>query len=269
MSAGIGVLGVLGTLVATCALLGGCRQVPHAEYEVAAADRVTGSVELAEDESGLMLGPLDAESRRGLLALSAWSESARTRVHARFDDGGTASVLRSSTPGMRGDRRVNLVEIRADGADTPDLRTTIALADEGLVSLDTLSGGVLSEFEPSALFLPSELSSGESVERAFSVRSSGGPIGGGSDGEGTVRIEGIGRQAIGTPLGMFDAFVVDSELSMKVGVARIVFSKRMWIDDAFGLVAERKRDRVTVFGVAVRKRDSVSVVVSESAEVER
>lgn len=152
--------------------------------------------------------------------------------------------------------------------ETTELRTTLALTEEGVVSLRTLSGEVLSEFEPGALFLPNELRPGEVIELDFAVRSSGGAIGRGSDGTGKVRVEGIGRQVVGTPLGLFDAFVVESELSMKVGVARIVFARRLWIDDAFGLIAEKKRDRVTVFGVVVRKRDSISVVESDCTQTE-
>ncbi|GEM_PF-2938967 len=257
----------MSVLVASLVLgvFGGCRPAPRASYGLSDLGREPGRAGLTEDEFGLLVGELDSGSGRPLVGLSAWTEHSRVRVHTRFTDGTPERILRSTLPGDRGGRRVNEITVGPVGAGEPDLRTVIALTGEGLVSLETLGGGVLSVFEPGALFLPAGLEAGEMLERAFGVRSSGGPIGRGSDGRGTVRIEGIGRQVIGTPIGLFDAFVVDSELSMKVGVARIVFARRMWIDDAFGLVAERTRDRVSVFGMTVRRRDWVSIIESETA----
>ncbi|MEM9373202.1 MAG: hypothetical protein AAGA55_06120 [Planctomycetota bacterium] len=240
----------------------GCRHVPSATYEFGRSVPAAADPRLEPDESGLMLGELD-RSGRALSALAVWSPQPRTRIYRRFQDGPDQRVFRTSRPVGVGDQRQNMIEVRAASEETPGTRTLLALTGDGVFTLRNDSGGVSSVFDPGALFLPTELQSGGVAERSFDVRSSGSLIGEDSAGSGVVRIEGMGRQPIGTPAGLFEAFVLETELAMTVGAARILFSRRLWIDDAFGLVAEIGRDRVTVFGVPVRTREWVSVAEGE------
>ena len=145
----------------------------------------------------------------------------------------------------------------------------LAKNNEGDITIvSNVANGIESEFEPRALFMPSTLSAGQEIVSEIKVNATG-PMFGSGKGDGTSTIRGIGTQTIEVPAGVFDAFVLESELSFTVGPALIVLGQRAWVaQDAgtVGIVAEEGRELVKVFGISVHSQTRVSVLSEQSSE---
>ena len=244
----------------------GCAGGARAEYMTSAetagiaAGSGWSSEAVERDSYGLLLGELELGAG-SILGDAAWTDGPKRRVFERFTPDGSARVARVYTPVEIGPAWLGATDVAEidEGGDAVGRSIRLARTEEGLFTLVTDSGSVRSEFEPGALFLPKQLAFGEVVERSFRVAASGGPVGKGSDGTGTVRVEGIGSQVVVVPAGRFQAGVAETRLSMKIGPARIVVTRRLWVDPVFGVVAERGKERVTVFGVPFRDDEWVAI----------
>lgn len=215
---------------------------------------------LTPRESGLRVGEL-AETG-AVSAAAIWMNSARSDRFLRFTSASSKpeSVTRTITPQNNGSLSIELATEITSAASG---RSCLVREDSGdIVIASNLANKIESQFEPQAIFMPTVLNAGESVEREIAVQSKG-PMFGSGKGKGTSVIRGIGTQTIETPAGLFEAFVIESELAFSVGPARITLTQRAWIDQGktrAGIVAEEGQESVKVFGLAVHSESRVSVL---------
>ena len=239
----------------------GCRSLAVAVYPASEA-ATQAQVDLVQRESGLRVGPLAEQGE--LSAEAMWSPVARHDRFLRFRSGASDAdvVLRRTTIPETDEAPERLIELFV-GSEQPETMSSLQLADDGAIEIVASDGaGIASTFEPAALMLPAELSAGETVERVFEVSSKGKPFGSGS-GSGVATVRGIGQQVIQAPAGIYDTFVFESEISFKVGPARITLGQRAWValeTGGPGLVAEEGWEHVTVFGLGVHDAKRVSVL---------
>lgn len=211
-------------------------------------------------ESGLMVGELRTEG--SIAAASVWTQTARSDRFLRFtsERSEPESVLRSITPESDGTLTIQLA---TEVQSVVSGRTQLELGEAGdILIVSNLSNKVESDFDPRAVFLPETLLAGDSVDREIEVQSTG-PMFGSGSGKGTSIVRGIGIQTIETPAGVFDAFVIESELKFAVGPARIALTQRAWIDQGdkrAGMVAEEGKESIKVFGISVHSESRVSVL---------
>ncbi|MEO0511787.1 MAG: hypothetical protein AAF108_02690 [Planctomycetota bacterium] len=212
-----------------------------------------------ERESGLRIGKLSAE---GVLPADAfWLRPEMRAVFRRSEEGETIEVERAmSEPDPEGVRTILITSV-GDGAVVG--RTSIERREDGAIVIrENKTSDIESAFTPAALLSPRELAVGVRVEEPFEVKTTGRPVTSGT-GDGAVELTGLGTQDVETGLGVVRAFVIESEMSFKIGPARIVLSQRSWVDPTpggFGLVAEESRDSVKVFGIGVHSADRVSLI---------
>ncbi|GAB5496012.1 MAG: hypothetical protein Phyf2KO_10920 [Phycisphaerales bacterium] len=250
--------GLVGFMLASHA----CSSRAIAVYEV----KDTSAELLSERESGLRVGTLLEEGQIG--PGSFWASTGRVDAFLRFTSGSKdpEPVTRTLTPGPDG---TLIVEIASEAKSAATGRNVLAKNNEGDITIvSNAANGIESEFEPKALFMPSTLSAGQEIVREIKVNATG-PMFGSGNGDGTSTIRGIGTQTIEVPAGMFDAFVLESELSFTVGPALIVLGQRAWVaQDAgtVGIVAEEGRELVKVFGISVHSQTRVSVLSEQSSE---
>lgn len=242
-----------GLAVALAVYVVSCSSSPVADY----ASTHEHSVLMTERASGLRVGPLDESGavsadafwpeRRGadtFIEFANDSADGGARVERRFvflDDGSVrVEVVRDETT-------VNEIERRSDGA-------VVARLNNG--------AEIRSVFAPSALVFVDGLGAGEAAVEPFEVTSTV-PVIGETDGKGEAAVRGIGMQAVETPAGVFDAFVVESSLVFMVGPAKISLKQRAWVDvrpDGLGIVAEEGVEKVWVFGMPRHDRERVAVL---------
>lgn len=224
---------------------------------------------LAPRESGLRVGELTQTG--SVTAEQIWSKSTRSDRFLRFTSSSRQAepVTRTITPDEDGSLRVEIVTEVTSAASG---RSRLLLDESGdVVIASNLANKIESDFEPMAIFMPKTLAVDERIEREIGVQSKG-PMFGSGTGKGTSVIQGIGTQTIETPAGLFEAFVIESELAFAVGPARIVLSQRAWIDQTeshAGIVAEEGRETVKVFGISVHNESRVSVLDAEHVLAEQ
>ena len=215
---------------------------------------------LTPRESGLRVGELTLSG--SVSANAIWIDVARSDRFLRFTSASSKpeSVTRTITPEEDGSLTI---ELATEVTSAASGRSSLVREDSGdVVIASNLANKIESSFEPRAIFMPSVLSAGEEVERKIGVQSKG-PMFGSGKGEGTSVIRGIGTQTIETPAGLFEVFVIESELSFSVGPARITLKQRAWIDQGenrAGIVAEEGQESVKVFGIGVHSESRVSVL---------
>lgn len=250
------------TLIGASLTIYACSNLAVAHYET----QPSPLVELTARESGLMVGQLDES---GSLSVDQFLvERARKDRFLRFMSSSDEpeTVIRSITPESDG---TLIVELATDSASAASGRSVLVLDETGGLLIDSnLANNIESTFSPRALFLPASLSAGEEIIREIEVQSKGNMFSSGS-GEGTSTIRGIGTQLIEVPAGLYEAFVVESELSFSIGPARIVLTQRAWFaigEDGIGIVAEEGRELVKVFGISAHNENRVSVLEEESVD---
>lgn len=251
-------------LIGTSLTIHACRNRAIAYYEIQ-----TGSpIRLTTRDSGLRVGELDESG--SLHAGQLLVDRARTDRFLRFTSGSDEpeTVLRSITPAADGSLTIVLATGSTSAASG---RSVLVLDETGDLLIDSnLANNIESTFEPRALFLPAMLSAGEEFVRPIRVQSEGNLFSSGS-GEGTSTIRGIGIQLVEVPAGLYEAFVVESELSFAIGPARIVLTQRAWFAinrNGVGVVAEEGRELVRVFGIPAHNEKRVSVLAQEMIEDE-
>lgn len=223
------------------------------------------AVPLSERESGLRVGELLEEGQLG--AESVWATAGRVDRFLRFVSSSETpeAVTRTLSPESDG---TLVVELMTETKSTATGRNVLEKSEAGeILIVSNVANGIESAFEPRALFMPATLLAGEEIVREIRVSATG-PMFGSGEGDGTSTIRGIGSQTIEVPAGLFEAFVLESELSFSVGPARIVLSQRAWVArDAgtVGIVAEEGRELVKVFGIAVHNQSRVSVLSDQGA----
>ncbi len=232
----------------------GCGGKAVAQYDTPSAS----SIGLTTTDSGLRVGEL---RESGVLAAEHfWTDTERRDRFLRFtsDSSEPERVLRTIMP--EGD---GVIRIEFGGESSEPNWARIVLAESGDILIDSnLANGIESTFEPQALFLPAVLNAGDDVVREIAVESKGGLFGSGSGG-GTSTVSGIGTQVIEVPAGVYEAFVVDSQLAFSVGPARIKLTQRAWFAlnvSGVGVVAEEGEELVRVFGVTAHRQSRVSVL---------
>lgn len=251
-------VGLVGFMLASHA----CSSRAFAVYEA----KATSAELLGERDSGLRVGTLLEEGQVG--PGSIWASTGRVDTFLRFtsDSKDPQTATRTLTPGPDG---TLVVEIVSEGKSTATGRNVLAKSSEGDITIvSNVANGIESEFEPRALFMPSTLSAGQEIVREIKVNATG-PMFGSGKGDGTSIIRGIGTQTIEVPAGVFDAFVLESELSFTVGPALIVLGQRSWVAQdvgTVGIVAEEGRELVKVFGISVHSQTRVSVLNEQSSE---
>ncbi len=215
---------------------------------------------LTTRKSGLRVAELTPNG--SVSAGDIWTDVSRRDQFLRFTSASSKpeSVIRTITPAEDGSLTI---ELATEVTSAASGRSRLVLEDSGdVVIASNLANKIESDFMPRAIFMPSVLNAEESVEREIEVQSKG-PMFGSGKGKGTSVIRGIGTQTIETPAGIYEAFVIESELSFSVGPARIVLTQRAWIDQGqtqAGIVAEEGRESVKVFGIGMHNESRVSVL---------
>lgn len=251
-------------LIGTSLTIYACSNLAVAYYET----QPGSLVELTARESGLKVGQLDES---GSLSVDQFLvESARKDRFLRFMSSSDEpeTVIRSITPESDG---TLTIELATNSASAASGRSVLVLDETGDLLIDSnLANNIESTFDPRALFLPATLSAGEEIVREIQVQSKGNLFSSGS-GEGTSTIRGIGTQLIEVPAGLYETFVVESELSFSIGPARIVLTQRAWFatgKNGTGIVAEEGKELVKVFGISAHNENRVSVLAEEMIEEE-
>jgi len=252
----LGVMLLVPTVIVGAMVLVACSSRAVAVYEPLAS--VTSP--MVARASGIRVGEL-AES--GSLASDAvWATEARSDAFVRFtsESDEPERVVRRLAPtpaeGL-------VVELRTQRQSAASGKSVLILDESGdVLILSNVANKIESDFEPRAIFMPAELAAGEEVVREIGVKSEG-PMFGSGSGKGTSKVAGVGMQTVETPAGVFEAFVVESELDFKVGPARITLGQRAWIDTSgrrVGVVAEEGREIVRVLGLTVHSETRVSLL---------
>lgn len=251
-------------LIGTSLTIYACSNLAVAYYET----QPGSLVELTARGSGLKVGDLD---KSGSLSVDQFLvESARKDRFLRFMSSSDEpeTVIRSITPESDG---TLTIELATNSASAASGRSVLVLDETGDLLIDSnLANNIESTFSPRALFLPASLSAGEEIIREIEVQSKGNMFSSGS-GEGTSTIRGIGTQLIEVPAGLYETFVVESELSFSIGPARIVLTQRAWFatgKNGTGIVAEEGKELVKVFGISAHNENRVSVLAEEMIEEE-
>lgn len=251
-------------LIGTSLTIYACSNLAVAYYET----QPNPLVELTARESGLQVGKLDES---GSLSVDQFIvKDARKDRFLRFISASDEpeTVLRSIMPETDGSLTIVLA---TDSTSAASGRSVLVIDEAGDLLIDSnLANNIESTFEPRALFLPATLSAGEEIVREIQVQSKGNLFSSGS-GEGTSTIRGIGTQLIEVPAGLYETFVVESELSFSIGPARIVLTQRAWFatgKNGTGIVAEEGKELVKVFGISAHNENRVSVLADEMIEEE-
>jgi len=218
--------------------------------------------------SGLRVGEL-AES--GSLSVDSFLvHGARRDRFLRFTSSSNDPevIIRSIVPERDGSLTI---ELTTESMDAVSARSVLVMDEARNVLIQSnLANSIESTFEPKAVFLTATLSAGVEIVREIGVRSEGSLFSSGS-GEGTSIVRGVGTQMIEVPAGLYEAFVVESELSFSIGPARILLTQRGWFAKSkkgVGVVAEEGRERVEVFGITAHNESRVSVLAAEKIEEE-
>lgn len=216
--------------------------------------------------SGIRVGEIVAEG--GLASDAVWATRDRLDVFVRFtsESDDPERVVRRLAPtpaeGL-------VIELRTQRTSAAAGKSVLILEESGgVVILSNVANRIESTFEPGAIFMPVSLAAGEKVVRQIGVTSEGAMFGKGS-GKGTSSVTGLGTQRVETPAGVFEAFVVESELDFKVGPARITLAQRAWIDtsgESLGVVAEEGSELVRVLGLTVHEESRVSLIETLDAQ---
>lgn len=250
------------TLIGVPLTMSACGRMAVATYDT----QLTPPIEMNARASGLKVGELNESG--SFTADTFLADGARKDRFLRFTSASKEpeAVIRSITP--ESDSSLT-IEVATETASAVSGRTVLVMAESGEVLIrSNRANNIESTFEPKALFLPATLDAGVEIVREIGVRSVGNLFSSGS-GEGTSTIRGIGTQVIEVPAGLYEAFVVESELSFSVGPARIVLTQRAWFamnEKGVGVVAEEGRERVTVFGISAHNERRVSVLAAENVQ---
>lgn len=164
-----------------------------------------------------------------------------------------------------GGLRVTKIEAAAvvGGGMVPDERTRQVLeivrtpeGDAALASTVEQKDQVVTRFDPPLLALPAALAVGarrtqDLYVRVFPIAS---PERVQSQGKATLTLTCEAIERVRVPAGEFDAARVESVLRIDLGTAKVTVTTTLWYAAGVGLVAERHREKVTVFGVVIRQK---------------
>lgn len=159
-------------------------------------------------------------------------------------DGGEEKLIREQT-----------LLVREDGA--------IVLAEE-----INHAEGVEVVFDPPLVVLPASVESSATVmnEGKMTVH----PLGdrGRVRAKGTVRDTStcVGSWRVSTPAGAFDAWKLTSSFDANLGASRVHNETEIWVVPGIGIISERRREKTTVFGVAIRNNAESWILVETSGE---
>lgn len=129
--------------------------------------------------------------------------------------------------------------------------------DGGVAMLQTVEHAdkVVTSFEPPLVVLPGRLDGGSTLRQTLRmvVRPIGKPETIQSEGAASNELTYVADETVETPAGTFEAARVRSVLKVKLGTANVTATTDAWYAPGVGLVAQRRQERVTVFGVPVRE----------------
>lgn len=136
--------------------------------------------------------------------------------------------------------------------------------DQVLVQTTEHADGVVTEMKPPMLVFPARLEAGKPDKREFRmiVHPAGNPKAVKNEGPASNELVYEADEVLDVPAGRFEARKVTSTLRAELGKARVENVTESWYapPPGPGLVAERERQRVTVFGVPVRVSDRMWVL---------
>ncbi|MEM8756734.1 MAG: hypothetical protein AAGF47_03015 [Planctomycetota bacterium] len=154
----------------------------------------------------------------------------------------------------------------SDREPSLDRRVLLSRGADGSVLLSESSGGeedLTTLFDPPARMAAALMAPGESIEDEFRIRvldADGDEV---RTGTGTTRIRYAGKQQIETPLGVFDADLLLTDLTIDSGIATIARRQRQWIATVRPgrtmIVAEDVAEQVRVLGFSRSKRHRLAI----------
>lgn len=205
---------------------------------------------VAEDRGPIEAGKVSGQGA-GSLAYAAWAAGDAERLLMLREPAGDGTVSVRRAP------------VRA-GAIAPDLgrlsELSMVTLPDGTVAIARSverSEGVATDFDPPMVLVPGRLARGERVEQdvRLTVRPLGNPEQVRNAGAGRRVVEYVGDERVRTPAGEFAARRLRTTLTGNLGGPELRVTVDLWYADGVGLVAEDSRERVTVFGLEVRKKD--------------
>lgn len=228
------------------ALLGGCASQELDQSQVTAP---TGS----RPSSGVVM---PAQATLGGARLAEYrSTSDDVRMVIRREEAATGkdwTVTRSEAHGA------------GEAAVASELVFRMEREDQVLVQTTEHADDVVTEMKPPMLVFPASLEAGKAVKREFRmiVHPAGNPKAVKNEGPASNELVYEADETIAVPAGTFETRKVRSTLRAELGKAKVENITESWYaaPPGPGLVAERERQRVTVFGVPVRVSDRMWVL---------
>lgn len=146
----------------------------------------------------------------------------------------------------------------------------LALTDTGDVVLEKqieAADGVTTTFTPPMIILPASLAPGQTFEQAFAMRSvlTDRPDRERGSGPATQTTTLAAWERIATPAGEHLAARIEAVLRAKLGPASVTSTSTTWYAPGLGILAETRREEVTVMGLKIRDQRQGWVLQSPGA----
>ncbi len=175
-------------------------------------------------------------------------------------------VIRREEVAMGKDWTVTRSEVQGIGEAVvgSELVFRIDGGDQVLVQTTEHADEVVTEMKPPMLVFPARLEAGKPEKREFRmiVHPAGNPNVVKNEGPASNELVYEADETLAVPVGTFETRKVRSTLRAELGKAKVENVTESWYapPPGPGLVAERERQRVTVFGVPVRVSDRMWVL---------
>ena len=175
-------------------------------------------------------------------------ETSRWRVVSGPDEGAQITIIRSMSAENiltieEPARRVTKIQLKEDGSCA-------------LISMDSVSDGTRSVFDPPLLMCANTLKSNAPLRSESSMQTvliESGTARDQGTATRTISIEGMAR--ITTALGTFDCIVVSTHFIGALGKAKIDTQMTIWIAPHIGSIAEKFNEKITILGIFTKNSE--------------
>jgi hypothetical protein len=254
-------------LLACCAAGVGCAS----QATAVAPQRLNAALPLTAQDRALATQPLPARAA----AMDVPARTVSLPLDPDLDATQIAERVREARPGDDGWIRWTVTRRVLAGTPPTEDPTGgsvlhLALTDTGDVVLEKqieAADGVTTTFTPPMIILPASLAPGQTFEQAFAMRSvlTDRPDRERGSGPATQTTTLAAWERIATPAGEHLAARIEAVLRAKLGPASVTSTSTTWYAPGLGILAETRREEVTVMGLKIRDQRQGWVLQSPGA----